>query len=288
MAGAGSFPRQLPPTVGQRWPGVTFWAGSLGSIGDTIATSRVMYYGNVPVILNNGSWISASSNVITGTIIPIGSIDIFIGFTKDADRRDFLNIEFPGSIHSAFPEPEKSEEKIGFPFTIFNGESNPNDDPEQIFSFPEDSDNSEVEPELQYSDMFGSDSSEEEYMLPYPDLQGVFFADEANSEQEPPNLIRNPDSILFTIEEGYESEGESTPLYNSEEDAEGSPFRLRMESVWMASLEEHMEATNSNPTDNPANQDNAVNNQANAVNPAEAPQDLTDREVEQWKEAEKI
>jgi hypothetical protein len=108
--------------------------------------------------------------------------------------------------------------------------------------------------------MFGSDSSKEEYMLPYPDLRGVFFADEGNSEQEPPNLVTNPDSILPTIEEGYESEGESTTLYNSEDDAEGSPFHLRMESVWMASLEEHMEAADANPADNPANQDNAINN----------------------------
>jgi hypothetical protein len=194
--------------MGQRRPGVTFRAGSLGSISDTIITGRVMYYGNIPVVLNDGSWIPASDNVITGTIVPIGGIDIFISFTKDADSHDFLDVKFPGPIRSAFPEPEKSEEKIRFAFTVFNSQSNPNDDPEQISSFPEDSDNSEVEPELQYSDMFGSGSSEEEYMLPYPDLRGVFFADEANSEQEPPNLITNPHSILSAMEEGYESEGE--------------------------------------------------------------------------------
>jgi hypothetical protein len=84
--------------VGIRRPGVTFLAGSLGSIGETIATGRVMYHGNVPVFINDGSWIPASDNVVTDTIMPSGGIDIFIGFTINVDPRYFYNPEFPGQF----------------------------------------------------------------------------------------------------------------------------------------------------------------------------------------------
>jgi hypothetical protein len=67
-----------------------------------------MYHGNVPVIINDGSWIPTSNNVITGTIMLFGGIDVFIGFTINADPRYFYNPEFPGPIRSVFPKEEQA------------------------------------------------------------------------------------------------------------------------------------------------------------------------------------
>jgi hypothetical protein len=75
-----------------------------------------------------------------------GSIDVFIGFTINADPIYFYNPDFPGPICSAFSDEEIaeqldsallgskfSEEKIGYPLAVFNGEANPDLEPEQIF-----------------------------------------------------------------------------------------------------------------------------------------------------------
>jgi hypothetical protein len=142
--------------------------------------------------------------------------------------------------------------------------------------------------------MFRLDSSEEEYVPPYLDVWGVYFTDEENSEQEPPNLVTNPDSILSAIEEGYESEGESTPLYNSEDDVEGSPFCLKMEYVWMASLTKHTDAGDTNPPADQANQGNAIANQGNTINNQNslpqnpAPREDDARGKDLWEETERV
>jgi hypothetical protein len=63
-----------------------------------------MYHGNILIVLNDKSWISASDNVITGTIMPFGGIDVFIGLTMKADPIYFYNPDFPGPMRSAFLE----------------------------------------------------------------------------------------------------------------------------------------------------------------------------------------
>jgi hypothetical protein len=187
--------------MGQRRPGVTFRAGFLGSIGDTIAIGRVVYYGNVPVVLDDGSWVPASDNIIAGAIVPIGGIDLFIDFTKNASLRDFADVNFPRAICLTFPEAEKSEEKLGFPFAVYDGEANLDDEPEQIYSFPEETERSDVEPEIRYSSLEGMDYSEEDDTLPYPEVRGVFYTDDTKSESQTHGLIKNPDSVLSVIEE---------------------------------------------------------------------------------------
>jgi hypothetical protein len=132
--------------------------------------------GNVHVVINDESWIPASDNVITSTIMSFGGINVFIGFTINIDPIYFYNPDFLGPIHSAFPEeeqagqlgsaflePEFSEEKIGFPPAVFNGEANPDLEPEYIFSFEEGSSTDDY-PKFAYS--FGDDSEEQSITFP--------------------------------------------------------------------------------------------------------------------------
>jgi hypothetical protein len=131
-----------------------------------------MYHDNIPIVLNDESWTPASDNVITGTIMPFGSFDVFIGFTINADPIYFYNPDFPGLIRSAFREEEQarqlgfafaesefSKEKIEFPSTVFNGKANPDLEPEQIFPSEDGSDTLDDYPEFTYS---SGDNSEEQ------------------------------------------------------------------------------------------------------------------------------
>jgi hypothetical protein len=122
----------------------------------------------------------------------------------------------------------------------------------------------DVELELRYSYTDETDSSEEEHVSPYLEIRGVYFTDDASSESETLNFVKNLDSVLSAIEQECELEGESTPLYQSEEDVEGSPFRLKIVFVLMANLAEltdNGDANPHNPNADPVNQDKAVNNQ---------------------------
>jgi hypothetical protein len=76
--------RQLAPTVGHKASGVTFQAGTLGGIGDTIAFGRAARCGNIGYIADDGGYIPAKEGLIAYTLVPIGEIEIFIGFTPVA------------------------------------------------------------------------------------------------------------------------------------------------------------------------------------------------------------
>ena len=77
MVPAVTIPRHLAPTVGPRVSGVDDQAGSL--IGSTIAVGRFIQFGSLNFI-DEATWTPATRNVTSGTVLPVGSIDIFIGF----------------------------------------------------------------------------------------------------------------------------------------------------------------------------------------------------------------
>ena len=84
--------------MGQEARGAQIRAGShLGGIGDTIAIGRIAYVDNAPVIFNDSSWTPAFDFVTNALILPIGSFDIFIGFT---DKGTALHLG--GSVHEIF------------------------------------------------------------------------------------------------------------------------------------------------------------------------------------------
>ena len=66
--------------------GVTFRAGSTGGIGDTIAVGLVSYFDEIGVghVLNNGFWMPAKEDPTGWSMVSIGGIDIFVGFTAKA------------------------------------------------------------------------------------------------------------------------------------------------------------------------------------------------------------
>ena len=64
--------------------GVIFRAGLLVEIGKSIAVGRAhRFYGDA-FINDDASWIPANDTLVSSVIIPVGSIDIFIGFTAAA------------------------------------------------------------------------------------------------------------------------------------------------------------------------------------------------------------
>jgi hypothetical protein len=67
-------------------------------------------------------------------------------------------------------KPEFSEEKIGFPSAFFNGEANPDLEPEQIFPSKEGSNTSDDYPEFAYS----SRDDSEEQSIAFPPSWGLF------------------------------------------------------------------------------------------------------------------
>ena len=73
--------RQLVPTVGPATSGVQIRAEALGGIGDTMAVGQVVYFGGTPFIAAE-TFTPDSHNIAAYTIIPIGGIDIFAGFTS--------------------------------------------------------------------------------------------------------------------------------------------------------------------------------------------------------------
>ena len=77
-------PRQLAPTVGHKVPGVTFQAGTLGGVGKQIAVGRVTRYGGHSYVNSDESWLPADDYLIGCAIVPIGGINVFIGYTPEA------------------------------------------------------------------------------------------------------------------------------------------------------------------------------------------------------------
>ena len=77
-------PRQLAPTVGHKVPGVTFQAGTLGGVGKQIAVGRVTRYGGHSYVNSDESWLPTDDYLIGCAIVPIGGIDVFIGYTPEA------------------------------------------------------------------------------------------------------------------------------------------------------------------------------------------------------------
>ncbi|KAM0882958.1 hypothetical protein ACQ4PT_031946 [Festuca glaucescens] len=84
--------RQLAPTVGPTASGGRNRVGSaFGGVGDTIAVGRILYAGNLPIVPPNECWISARTDPIKLSIIPIGGIHIFIGETVDSDGNTLVS-----------------------------------------------------------------------------------------------------------------------------------------------------------------------------------------------------
>src|SRR4051812_2083850 len=83
MAYSSAIPRQLAPTVGQealqglQRARTKIFAG----IGETVAISRVLFSGNVPIVPPDEFWIPAKMNPTWCLVIPIGDIHLFIGET---------------------------------------------------------------------------------------------------------------------------------------------------------------------------------------------------------------
>src|SRR5664279_3741441 len=90
-------PRQLAPTVGPKASGVSFRAGILGGIGETIAVGRAEICGGYIYIIDDASWMPAYGVPVQSFIIPVGGINIFIGYTAPAfDSADnFFDISAP-------------------------------------------------------------------------------------------------------------------------------------------------------------------------------------------------
>ena len=76
--------RQLAPTVGPKASGVTFQAGTLGGIGETIAVGRVVRYGDNHYISCDESYIPADDYIVGCGVVPFGGVDVFIGYTSEA------------------------------------------------------------------------------------------------------------------------------------------------------------------------------------------------------------
>ena len=73
--------RKLAPTVGPKASGVTFQARTLGGIGESIAVGRA-------VNIDDNVYINCDSTFMPANdyIVPVGGIDIFIGYTPEAYR----------------------------------------------------------------------------------------------------------------------------------------------------------------------------------------------------------
>ena len=76
--------RQLVPTVGPKVSSVTFQAGTLGGIGESIAVGHAVNIdGNFYINCDN-TFMPANDYIVGCGIVPVGGIDIFIGYTPEA------------------------------------------------------------------------------------------------------------------------------------------------------------------------------------------------------------
>src|SRR5664279_5478535 len=111
-------PRQLAPTVGLAASGVTFRAGLLGGFGDTIAvgTAIIDVDGGFGRIVDNGAYMPARNHLVSACVVPVGSVNIFIGMTAEALGFRGGSIFFPPALH---PIDEDFDTGIGsdMPYT---------------------------------------------------------------------------------------------------------------------------------------------------------------------------
>src|SRR3954468_14281192 len=83
MAYSSAIPRQWAPTMAQealqalQRVRTKIFAG----IGETVAISRVLFSGNVPIVPPDEFWIPAKTKPTRCSIVPIGDIHLFIGET---------------------------------------------------------------------------------------------------------------------------------------------------------------------------------------------------------------
>ena len=77
-------PHHLAPTVGPKVSGVTFEAGVLGGIGETIAVGQAIRFNNAIYVAGDSTWTPANDSLVSSCTVPIGSLEIFIGFTPEA------------------------------------------------------------------------------------------------------------------------------------------------------------------------------------------------------------
>ena len=107
--------RQLAPTVGPKVLGVTFQAGTLGGIVESIAVGRTINIdGNVYINCDN-TFLPANDYIVGCGIVLVGGIDIFIGYTPEAYgmQRIFLPTPLPESANHFDGSESASSESVG-------------------------------------------------------------------------------------------------------------------------------------------------------------------------------
>ena len=70
--------------MGPKAASVTFQAGTLGGIGESIAVGRAVQIDGNLYILCDDTFMPAKDYIVGCGIIPVGGIDIFIGYTPEA------------------------------------------------------------------------------------------------------------------------------------------------------------------------------------------------------------
>ena len=70
--------------MGPKASGVTFQAGTLGGIGESIAVGRTVQIGGNHYINCDNTFMPANDYIVGCRIVSVGSIDIFIGYTPEA------------------------------------------------------------------------------------------------------------------------------------------------------------------------------------------------------------
>ena len=70
--------------MGQKASGVTFQTGTLGGIGESSAVSRAFNIDGNVYINCNSTFMPANDYIVGCGIVPVGGIDIFIGYTPEA------------------------------------------------------------------------------------------------------------------------------------------------------------------------------------------------------------
>ena len=56
-------------------------ASTLEGIGDTLVIGHVVYGGNIPLIPMDNSWIPSQKSVTRSIVLPIGDMEMFLGYT---------------------------------------------------------------------------------------------------------------------------------------------------------------------------------------------------------------
>ena len=70
--------------MGPKASGVTFQAGTLGGISESIAVGRAVNINDNVYINCDNTFMPANDYIVGCGIVPVGGIDIFIGYTLEA------------------------------------------------------------------------------------------------------------------------------------------------------------------------------------------------------------